>query len=672
MTWYLHHPQPAVNIEGSLVPAGSGNVYALDDIGFVTPLTVRDPVTLVTGTVVTVTDFVSEAFEVEDNPEVYWKSGAAPAMIRSSVGGMRDATLAAQAAAEAAEVAASASAASVAVEVSQAEAAAEAAQTAQTNVEATVGVMWLIVAPGVNGVVGDGVTDDTAAIQAIIDTAVPGQGIWFAATGSAAWYAITDTLTVTTANLRFIGQPRDVYATSIRCATPGIPMIEVKAPGFVFQDMNLWGDSAAGNGVGATVTGLDLYGDVDGNIDAHIVDSTFMGCAIAIHVRARNTAIEGCLVSNSLKGVVLDGIDAVYHTGPGADQNRGNVISDNRFHNIGVAATDACIEITDTAKILHAKITDNYFDSSGLGSHILATGTSGNPHQKLTMRGNKHAECSAEPYNLTYVQNSTIEGADIAGYTVGTPPAYHAVKLTNCDTIAVDSVMAIQVTGSGVYARSTARVFVRDSVFRVLGFGASATGHGLDVDATCSASRFDRVTVETADGWGFTGEPTTSSMTDCAFTSCALGRVNSQTVVNRGQSGRVSFVDGLGGFHDSVGSKVFDLPTTTKTAVATAVCAGGSGVAYRTFALDITFTARGGDGAGGSTYAFARRYVRLANGSPVITTIGTDDALSTSGVTVSLTAANAVSGTVVVRAWAPGAASNPLATYQSEVTLAMS
>ena len=507
------------------------------------------------------------------------------------------------------------------------------------------------------GAVGNGTTDDTTAIQAAINAASAGDVIYFPRTGSGAWYKTTAKLTVVTPNLTFRGNPRDLYAVSIRCAVASVTMIEVKTTGFVLQDLGLCGDSAATNGVGATTTGLDLFGDVDGNIDAAVRGASFMGHAVGVRTRGRNAEISSNTVFTScLNGVTIDGKDAVYHTGPNADQNRGNSIMDCRFHNIGNAATDAAIAITTTAKVLHARIENNHFDSNGLGMHISAVGTTTNPHKDLTIRGNKHTELGADGVSLTYCNYAAISDALVQGYTGGTYG--NGFVFNNCDTVQMSDVLAVQLGKSGVYARNCTRLFVRDATLVSGGIDPGTTGHGLDVDSTNAGCSFDRVKVITGDGWGFIGEPTSSTMTDCDFVSCTLGRISSSTLTNRVATGLNNYTEGKFGRIEDSGRQSYDFTAATAKAVAT-IAGGGN---FSSFLVTVEFTSRDG---GGDCYATNTYSVRSENGTPVVTLIGTaavarvavtTAAAGTTGVTISLNCTATCSGNVVVRARAGGAA----------------
>lgn len=359
--------------------------------------------------------------------------------------------------------------------------------------------------------------------------------------------------------------------------------------------------------------------------------------------------------SNCLAGVQLAGI-AAYHTGAGADQNRGNWIRGCRFHDIGAAATDAAIEVTPDAKVLHATIESNLFDSNGFGRHVVAVGTSAAPHRQLRLAGNKHMEAGANVYDLTYVNYSQISDAQINGNTV--TGNGHAFDLANCTDVQIGNVLAVQVGKSGVYARSCARLNVRDSVFSIGGIDPATSHHGLDVDASNSTCKFERVSIVSFDGYGFSGEPPFTALEGCEFNTNTLGAINSATVVNRMTKALNTYTEGKFGRYEDEGRKARDLPAGVATAVAT-IAGGGN---FSSFMFEVSYTARDG---GGDCYVSNRYSVRTENGAPVVTALGTASAsrvtVSTaaaggSGVTVSLTSTAASYGVVVIRAWSGGAA----------------
>lgn len=510
-------------------------------------------------------------------------------------------------------------------------------------------------------------TDNTPAIRAAIVDAFPAKSIVFPTTGSGNFYQMSDTVTIdeTRPNIRIKGSPRDGYAVSIRCFVANETMFSVKAPSVVFKDIGIWGDSLGtngGNGYGATVTGIESFGDINGNCDTQFDGVTFQALAQPVRLRARNNLIEGCLFSNCLNGILIDGIDSAYHTGPfAADQNRGNTIRGNRFHNIGTSAANAAVEVSTTAKVLHAIISDNFFDSNGLGTHVRATGTAAAPHERIDLDGNKHTELHALAYDLTYVNNYELSSARINGPIAGTY-SLDAIKLNNCTNFVVADINLYRIGRSGIVGTNNTSGEIRGVRAKSLGLdpAGGVIGHGFDFDSTNTGMRFSNLSAESGDGWGFIGNPVNSSMSDSDFTM-NLGRISSTTIVNAASSGVNRFLESGRGRIEDVAVQSYDFTAAVAKTVAT-IAAGGT---FNTFVLEIEFS---GNSAGNAvSYIFAKRVINPGGGTPVITTIGTDaTALATltiatagtTSVSVAVTTTNAVFGTVRIKTSAGGAANS--------------
>ena len=105
MTTYTYRSQVAIASDGTLATSGVGQVYAIDDTGFTTPLTVSLPGDT-EGTDVGVNElFLTQTFTIEDHPELWWVSGSFVVHLASLTGAM-EAIQSAAAAAEASAFAA--------------------------------------------------------------------------------------------------------------------------------------------------------------------------------------------------------------------------------------------------------------------------------------------------------------------------------------------------------------------------------------------------------------------------------------------------------------------------------------------------------------------------------------------------------------------------------------
>jgi len=111
---YIYRPQAAIDSTGELVTSGSGQVFAAPTGG--SPLTVRNSAGVNVTTISVSPIGQTELFEIDDYPELYWRSGGYVVHI-FSITSMRTATEAAASSAAAAQAAAEAAASAAAAAV---------------------------------------------------------------------------------------------------------------------------------------------------------------------------------------------------------------------------------------------------------------------------------------------------------------------------------------------------------------------------------------------------------------------------------------------------------------------------------------------------------------------------------------------------------------------------
>ena len=152
--------------------------------------------------------------------------------------------------------------------------------TVQTKLRETVSVKDF-------GAVGDGVTDDTAAIQLAIDT---GSNVYFPFTSTG--YLITDTLTVDTFSQTLFADQNAVAnrpTITLSAAATTMTMISVTAASVIFKGLNI---------VGRDRTVVGFYGIVCerptgvADVDLYIFDCTISACNIAVKVVGRGLTTE--------------------------------------------------------------------------------------------------------------------------------------------------------------------------------------------------------------------------------------------------------------------------------------------------------------------------------------------------------------------------------------------
>lgn len=163
--YFFYPPRPAINpVTGDLVPSAEFEVFDPADVSRSTPLEFLDVSGLPRATLNSTRQAVTEGIFVPLLPEVIIKSGSNELPIESPTGMLESS--------EIARIAAEAAATSAATSATLAEtAAALAIGPTVEQVDDVVSDRWAeSVRPELFGAMGDGITDDTAAIQSALDT----------------------------------------------------------------------------------------------------------------------------------------------------------------------------------------------------------------------------------------------------------------------------------------------------------------------------------------------------------------------------------------------------------------------------------------------------------------------------------------------------------------------
>ena len=250
-------------------------------------------------------------------------------------------------------------------------------------------VAELIIANGVInvkqfGAKGDGVTDDTAAIQAALDAVKDSGSVFFPKSGGSVQphYYITDTLTVTHNDITIFAPPRSEYAEGL-VTDQAITMLSVSGFGVTVQGLMFRGNgstSAYGTTNGILFDRSSL-GDAEtySNVDCTVRDCGFLFLNNCIKGRGRNVFVFDNIFSNCKVGI--EGCSFVKSDSTTAEF-RGWRITGNRFHSIGVvydlypatapatlAALDSwCIIMPiDDVNMSHIEIADNNVDFGANG-----------------------------------------------------------------------------------------------------------------------------------------------------------------------------------------------------------------------------------------------------------------------------------------------------------------
>lgn len=372
-------------------------------------------------------------------------------------------------------------------------------------------------APGGPAVVGDGLTDDYAAIQALVNTVAVSGTVTFIRPASGRYVVNSGTILVNKSNVTVEGVSNDGFGFHIYRETPGF-VFTVRAGGVRFKGLAIRGN-AADKGVGATSRGIEFLGTPSGDIDAYVNDCTFAFMYLGMSVRGRNIRVVDTLFSNSRFGMKTEPMDETYHN-PATYFIRGVICNDNRFHGMGSDQTDACIVIGEDSDVRHAAFANNYFDV-GDGSHFISE--SGD-HNRIAFNNNIHRDLRSFAYNLTNITDVSIDGAVTT--SGGTSLTGTVVKLENCIH---GEIVGVFIRGAGA----------SNGVFNIsessqIGFSSitvlGAAGDLFVVDSASSFINIESALARTVSGFGFKGSPASSTL------NLELGRltevVDSTTVTN--------------------------------------------------------------------------------------------------------------------------------------------
>lgn len=201
------------------------------------------------------------------------------------------------------------------------------------------------------GAKGDGATDDTAAIQAALDTGDP--AIFF----PPGTYMISSTLTITTDFQMLIGVSggANTYTSIVKALVAGIQMFYVTASAVTMDHLTIQGDGSHPAGDGTT-NGI-YYNTL--NVDAQLTNCHLTDMRNCVVVKGTNFTVTGTSFISSWQGVTIDAF--------GAGEARGYIIQNCRFHGM----RNICIYLTPGAAIFNVLIDANFYDGNNICKIII-------------------------------------------------------------------------------------------------------------------------------------------------------------------------------------------------------------------------------------------------------------------------------------------------------------
>lgn len=286
------------------------------------------------------------------------------------------------------------------------------------------------------GAKGNGENDDTNAIQSALNAINDGDTLFFPSTSafSGKYYLITSGLELNKNTVTLLGDAfSSAYGIQIKATgTSSYAMLtifgfEAKIISMTFVGngiVKVLPDGTGEWGADATIDGIMIYGEPGGNGDTNISQCCFSLLKQAIINRARNLLVCDNLISVCQKAILIYNIIS-------GGQNRGFVISRNRFHSIGNNTFAKCIDCADPG-VFEVLIMDNYYDgqSNGIFAEIKAT-------SNVFINNNFCTLCRAGFVRLVGTTNGKVNDNYFQGGKIKTADA--AIQLINASLICVEN-----------------------------------------------------------------------------------------------------------------------------------------------------------------------------------------------------------------------------------------
>lgn len=330
------------------------------------------------------------------------------------------------------------------------------------------------------GAKGDGVTDDTAAIQAMVnDMGYAAQAVF-----TAERYLIRDTIHIDTSFLVFSGGfDRSEWTPNIYTDS-AITMFEVSSLGFCANNLLFGGDryETPGSSNPTIIFKFDHDNETrDGDIDAIFMNCGFGFASTGIYAEGRNIKVSDSIFTH----IDAYGIRTVQTARDTA--NRGYEFVRNRFHS---CQTTNCVCISneiDNNGVKYYLVADNYVDFC----YIFYRGLTGN----VVIQDNYIARCRSTGIVCNAATNTTnaidvVSGNTLQGLNAASPSAHGIDVGTGAQTVVVKNNAVYYYSMNGINVRANAKVIVTGNVCR--GNGISGTGSDITLNpgttGTCNGN----------------------------------------------------------------------------------------------------------------------------------------------------------------------------------------
>lgn len=375
---------------------------------------------------------------------------------------------------------------------------------------------------GVNlfGAIGDGVEDDTAAIQAAIDWAKSlGGSVVYLPAGN---YLISPAsvgllLRVKTRNIALVGDGIDAtkitYSSAGRTTGASGSLIYVGdtvtqgvADGFSIRDLTIVDTNTSGSYGGAGFSGITVYKcsnvaiervkavNVKGNAAITVVGDN------AVPAVTKNIKIKDCIVEGTVGGGYTDG-DAINAGGVTNFECSGNVVSSTQRNGIEIGA------------VFNGVVSNNFVDMGNMG----LTGMGGTNGNNVVFSNNTIRNVISSHVCLSFTNDENSQGIknfSAVGNFLSHNGIGAGIQLSVQSGTPVANLGPIEISGNNIAASSsialgvatTARI--HDNIFNLSGGNLPAINGGIQNNPTIAAADV----IEVYDNYvtnftGFTGAP---------------------------------------------------------------------------------------------------------------------------------------------------------------------
>jgi len=319
--------------------------------------------------------------------------------------------------------------------------------------------------------VGDGVTDDTVALQTAIDSLSSNQKLVF----PPGTYKITSGLTLSTYYVTLVGFGME-SAPSIKCSIASVDILTVNAGGCSIENLEFYGDAST-YGAGGTVNGIVGNGTVADDLDLLVNNCNFIYLNNCIKQNGRNLEVRGTSLSNSLAGIVIADTVSDY---------RGLSLYNNRFHSLGSSSTTAwCLNVDASKSFAELICVGNYFDDCNgiMTGFASAMNFSGN----LITRSYGGIELNAGTHSISAFKRQVNIADNVIHFQTG-GGTRNGISMAGSALWNVNNNQITNAGYHGIYGNGMTNGRITNNTLRNVGGNAAAIYDCIHLDATSNTN----------------------------------------------------------------------------------------------------------------------------------------------------------------------------------------